>query len=231
MIPEYVLAATRDGLMARLEPITVDASIVVDLGSAYSSAGRLLGKRFRRARVVAVDRSLPLLHRARSSKRLLSKSGYVQAAATALPLADHSVDVVYANQLLPWHTDPVPVLAEVTRVLRTDGIFVFSTLGPDSLQGLRHEPFADMHVVGDALVRAGLRDPVLDVDRLTVTFENVQSLIDDFEAVGAGHCVPDEPQISSVEFEIVYGHCWGPGARPAAGEYHVDPAQIGRRKN
>jgi malonyl-CoA O-methyltransferase len=231
MIPEYVLAATRDGLMARLEPMTVDASIVVDLGSAYSPAGRLLEKRFKRARVVNVDLSLPLLARARSSKTLLSKSGYVQAAATALPFADHSVDIVYANQLLPWHTDPAPVLAEVTRVLRKDGLFVFSTLGPDSLQGLLHEPFADMHIVGDALVRAGLRDPVLDVDWLTVTFENVQSLIDDFEAVDAGHCVPADAQISSVAFEIVYGHCWGPGARPGAGEYRLDPAQIGRRKN
>jgi malonyl-CoA O-methyltransferase len=229
MIPEYVLAATRDGLMARLEPMTVDASIVVDLGSPYSPAGRLLETRFKGARVVTVHPSLPALARARSNKGWLSKHGHVQADPAALPFASHSVDVVYANQLLPSHKDPAPVFDEVTRVLRKDGLFVFSSLGPDSLRGLEHEPFADMHIVGDALVRSGLRDPVLDVDRLTVTFENTQSLVDDFEAVGAGHCVPDDTQISSVDFEIIYGHCWGCGARPDAGEYRLDPAQIGRR--
>jgi malonyl-CoA O-methyltransferase len=113
--------------------------------------------------------------------------------------------------------------------LRKDGLFAFSTLGPDSLQGLRHEPFADMHDVGDALVRAGLRDPVLDVDRLKVTFESAASLLDDLTAIGAGHCVPDDTAISSLELELVYGHCWGGGARPAAGEYRVDAGQIGRR--
>ena len=229
MTPHYVLDVTRDGLMSRLEPMTVDANTVVDLGLAASPTVRVLEKRFRGARVVAVGQSLPMLARARSQKGWLSKSGFVQAEATALPFESHSVDVVYANQLLPWFTDPAPVFAEVTRVLRKDGLFLFSTLGPDSLQGLRHEAFADMHNVGDALVRAGLRDPVLDVDRLTVTFENSQSLINDFEAVGAGHCVPDDVQISSVEFELVYGHCWGGGARPAAGEYRLDPGQIGRR--
>ncbi len=229
MIPDYVVAKTREGLMARLEPVTVDATLVVDLGSSLASAGRMLEKRFKGARVVTVDPALPPLKAARSKKGWLSKSGYVQADAAALPFADHTVDVIYANQVLPWLQDPTPALAEVTRVLRKDGLFLFSTLGPDSLQGFRYEPFADMHNVGDALVRAGLRDPVLDVDRLTVTFESSQSLIDDFEAVGAGHFVPDDPGISSIEFELVYGHCWGGGARPAPGEYRLDPGQIGRR--
>ena len=227
---DYVFAATRDGLLARLEPVTIEATLVVDLGAATGSAGRMLRRRFRRARVIAVDTSHRMLEKARSKKAWLSKSGYVQAAATTLPFADHSVDVIFANQLLPWIQQTDPVFAEVSRVLRKDGLFVFSTLGPDSLQGLRHEPFPDMHDVGDALVRAVLRDPILDVDRLTVTFDSRRSLLDDLAAIGAGHCVPDEAKISGVELELVYGHCWGGGARLASGEFAVDVGRIGRRK-
>jgi len=226
---DYVFAATRDGLMARIEPMTVDAGTVIDLGSATGTAGRLLEKRFKGARVVAVDLSFPMLSKARSKKRWLAKSGYVQADASALPFADQSVDVIFANLLLPWISEPDPVIAEVSRILRKDGLFVFSTLGPDSLEALRHEPFADMHDVGDALVRAGLRDPVLDVDWLTVTFETAESMRADFKAIGAAHCLPDDAEILSAELELVYGHCWGGGPRPAGGEYRVDAGQIGRR--
>jgi len=230
---DFVLATTREGLLARLEPITIDSRYVVDLGSATGSAGRMLARRFKRAHILAVDVSQKMLQKARSKKSWLSKSAFLQADAATLPFVDHSIDVVFANQLLPWMLDSAPVFAEVSRVLRKDGLFLFATLGPDSLRGLRYEPFADMHDVGDALVRAGLRDPVLDVDRLTVTYENAGSLMDDFSAIGARHCIPDDIAETGPEFELelelVYGHCWGGGHRSANGEYHVDAGQIGMR--
>ncbi len=230
---DFVLATTRDGLLARLEPITIDARYVIDLGSATGSAGRALERRFKRARILAVDLSQKMLQKARSKKTWLSKTAFFQADAAALPFPDHSVDVVFANQLLPWMPDFAPVFAEVSRVLRQDGLFVFATLGPDSLRGLRHEPFTDMHDVGDALVGAGLRDPVLDVDRLTVTYESTGSLVNDLTAIGARHCVPDEIEEMGLELELelelVYGHCWGGGHRSGGAEYHVDAGEIGMR--
>jgi malonyl-CoA O-methyltransferase len=132
---DYVLAATRDGLLVRLEPVAIEAAVVIDLGSATGSAGRTLRQRFRRARVIAVDLSRPMLEKARLKKAWLSKSGYVQAEAAALPFADHSVDVIFANLLLPWIQQTDAVFAEVSRVLRKDGLFVFSTLGRRAGQG------------------------------------------------------------------------------------------------
>ena len=107
--------------------------------------------------------------------------------------ADASVDVVFANMLLPWIDDPAAAFAEIARVLRQDGLLAFATLGPDSLLELRDawrtadagahvKQFADMHDIGDALVRAGLRDPVLDVDRLSVTYRNSAALFRDITA-------------------------------------------------
>jgi malonyl-CoA O-methyltransferase len=230
---DFVLATTREGLLTRLAPISIEARYVVDLGSATGSAGRALERRFKRAHVLAVDLSQGMLQKARAKKSWLSKRAFLQADAAALPFLDHSIDVIFANQLLPWMLDSAPLFAEVSRVLRKDGLFLFATLGPDSLRGLRHAPFADMHDVGDALVRAGLRDPVLDVDRLTVTYESPRSLLDDFSAIGARQCVPDEAEGMGLglelELELVYGHCWGGGQRSASGEYRVDAGQIGMR--
>ena len=226
---DFVHAETRQGLLARLEPITIEAGTIVDLGSATGASARALRQRFRRAAVVAIDISLPMLERSARRSSWLSRRPAVQADATQLPLADHSVDLVFSNLLLPWIGERDRMFAEVARVLRKEGLFLFSTLGPDSLAGLCHEPFADMHDVGDELVRAGLRDPVLDVDRLTVNYGDEQSLARDLDAVGASGCLPDKVLNLDIELELVFGHCWGAGTLPTPGEFRIDTGQIGRR--
>ena len=222
---DFVHAATRDGLLARLEPMTIDAGLVVDLGSATGSSALKLCKAFRRAVIVPLDLSRAMLEKARKRSPWFTRWPAVQADAGRLPFADRCIDLVFSNLLLPWVSDRPAVFAEIARVLRPDGLFLFSTLGPDSLAGLQHAPFADMHDIGDELVRAGLVDPVLDVDRLTVTYDDRQALARDLEAVGAGDCLPATPGDLDQQFELVYGHCWG-GSR---GEVRIDPARIGRR--
>lgn len=259
---DFVHSVTREGLLERLMPMSVEASLVVDLGAATGSAGRLLARRFRGARIVAVDLSRDMLCIAVRKKPWFSKMSYVQARATSLPFADNSIDVVFANQLLPWIPDPAPVFAEVSRVLRADGLFLFATLGPDSLGQLRQawaavddkqhvNHFIDMHDIGDAAVRAGLRDPVLDVDRMSVTYESTAAMFRDLTAMGARNSLAGrDPSLAgahrltamiqsleslandgvlALDLELVYGHCWGSGQRPASGEFRVAPGQIGRR--
>ena len=260
---DFVHATMRDGLMARLEPVIVDAATVVDLGAATGSATTLLTKRFRGARVIATDLSAAMLQRIRKRRSWLSRISAVQADAAALPFASHSVDVVFANMLLPWVDARQQVFSEIARVLRSDGLFLFSTLGPDSLSELRNawgerdadyhvRRFPDMHDIGDAAVRAGLRDPVLDVDRLTVTYESASRLFADLTAMGARNSLQYRERslggatalrsmiaalertrrsgCMSFELEIVYGHCWGPGPRAAPGEYAVPTSAISRRR-
>ncbi len=260
---DFVHAATRDGLLARLEPIVIDAGTVVDLGAATGAATVLLARRFRRARVIAVDLSAAMLQRARKRRSWFSRTPVVQADAAALPFASHSIDVVFANLLLPWIDAPERVFAEIARVLRGNGLFLFSTLGPDSLSELRSawgtlDPdqhvrrFPDMHDIGDAAVRARLRDPVLDVDRLTVTYGSAAALFADLTAIGARNSLRQRERSLagaaslrsmvealeqtrqsgrlSFELELVYGHCWGPGPLAAPGEFQVPASAISRRR-
>jgi malonyl-CoA O-methyltransferase len=226
---DFVHATTRDGLFARMEPMNLDARTIIDLGSATGSSTQQLSKTFRRRTIIPVDLSHAMLKRAVRRSSWLRKTPAVQADARLLPFVDQSIDLVFANLLLPWIRDRERVFSEVARVLSRNGLFVFSTLGPDSLRGLRHGGFADMHNVGDELVRAGLLDPVLDVDRLTVAYKDPQSLDKDLRAIGATDCVPEELESLDVELELVYGHCWGRGTTSSNGEIRIDPGQIGRR--
>ena len=260
---DFVHEKTRDGLLSRLEPLIVEATTVVDLGSATGAAHRPLGKRFGRPRLISIDVAHRMLVKARAKKAWLSKTAFVQAGAAALPLADESVDVVFSNLLLPWIDDPDAVFREVARVLRKGGVFAFATLGPDSLQEIRRawagiddgahvNRFPDMHDIGDALVGAGLRDPVLDVDRLSVSYRSSRRLFADLSAVGARNAARRrhpaltgrrrfEAMVNALEaaggddgivldLELVFGHCWGGGPRMDPGDYRIDATRIPRRR-
>jgi len=254
---DHVHRATFDGLLERLAPVAIRAGLVLDLGAASGTGSERLAKTFGKARVLSVDISRRMLARGVARRRLFSKTMQVQANALMLPLPDDCVDLVFANMLLPWIDDPAPCFREVNRVLRKDAVFAFASLGPDSMAEFREaavgvdgfpdiHSFPDMHDVGDALVRAGLRDPVLDVDRLRVTWPTFDELMSDlagcgaiaqwspdvasrYQALEARFPRRDESGLFAIELELVFGHAWGSGPRPAAGEFRVEPGTIGHR--
>jgi len=256
---DFVHAVTRDGLLTRLEPLLIEARTIVDLGAATGAANRALEKRFKGATVISIDIAHGMLQRAREKRSWLSKAAFAQASADALPLPDESIDLVFSNLLLPWAADPVPVFSEVARILRKGGVFAFATLGPDSLREIRRawssvdnhahvNRFLDMHDLGDGLVNAGLRDPVLDVDRLTVRYKNSARLFADLTAVGARNALSerahsltgkhryaamvaalDDMTVNgdvTLDLELVFGHCWGAGPKMDPTNYRIDATQI-----
>lgn len=258
---DFVHRVTREGLLQRMRPMSAQAANVIDLGSATGAAIPLLQKRFRHARIIAVDFSAGMLRGVRSKKTLLSKRHAVQADARMLPFADASMDVVFSNLMLPWIDNLGEVFAEVARVLQSEGLFAFSTLGPDSLLEIREawravddgthvNRFPDMHDVGDALVRAGLRDPVLDVDRLAVSYRSAAALLRDLTAAGARNSLRDRQRglmgrkrfrrftdavfagggERALTLELVYGHCWGGGAGARGGDVTIDARKIPLRR-
>lgn len=259
---DFVHALTRQGILARLQPVLLDTSIILDLGAATGGATAALKKQYGRARIVSVDLSQQMLRCCAKKRRRWSRAAEVQGDAASLPFAENSFDLVFANLLMPWVDTPATVLKEIARVLRPGGVFAFATLGPDSLARLGHawaqvdsEPhvnlFADMHDIGDALMHAGFSAPVLDVDHLSVRYDNPQKLFRDLAATGARNALqhrrrsltgkgrfsrmvnalaasPVENAVE-IELELVYGHCWGTAATRQPTDFRIDAAEVGRR--
>ncbi len=190
-------AQVRDELLHRLEVLRMEPEVVVDLGAGTGQASIALKRRYPGGRVVAMDIAHGMLQQARKRQTLLRRFDRVVADAAALPLADASVDMVFSSLMLQWCNDPDRVLRECRRVLRPGGVLHFTTLGPDTLVELRKswqaaDPghahvnrFIDMHDLGDALVRAGFAEPVLDVERYTLTYDDARGLMRDLKEIGA----------------------------------------------
>ena len=167
--------------LARLDLVRLAPQSILDLGCGPGVAGRALLKRYRGAQVTGVDFAPAMLREARRRRRWFSAQRFVCADAQALPLAADSVDLVFSNLTVQWCNDPAAVLAEAWRVLRPGGLFMFTSLGPDTLRELRAawravdgathvSAFIDMHDLGDALGRSGFEQPVLDVERFCLTY-------------------------------------------------------------
>jgi malonyl-CoA O-methyltransferase len=261
---DFVHRHTFAGLIQRLSPTIIKPARILDLGCATGTGSSELAKQYRRARVISFDASIGMLKVARKKRSRLSKLTELLGDASRIPLQDGSVDLVFSNLLLPWVSDLPACLTEVRRVLRKDGVFAFATFGPDSLSEIRAawhsldqdwhaNAYPDMHDIGDALVRAGLREPVLDVDYLEVTYRDTDSLYQDLTNSGARNSLQNRRKsltgrqrfrqmeqnlVSraangglSLNLELVYGHAWGDGPQLPEGEFRLDPGMISRRRS
>ena len=193
-------------LLAHLDPIRLDPSCVLDLGSGPGPSLDPLAERFASAEIVAVDLALNMLRVARRRtpwwRRALASRvpRLVCADAERLPFAAASAQLVFSNLALQW-CEPRAVFAECARVLETRGLLLFSTFGPDTLKELREaftavdggahvNAFVDMHDLGDALVHAGFTDPVMEMEMLTVEYASVEAIARDLKAIGGHNALP-----------------------------------------
>ena len=204
-----------------------------------------------------VEPSPGLVERSRSSAGLpwwaLGQRRRQAALTVGLDSAvpDGQAGMLWANLVLHTQPDPPAALAQWHRALAVDGFVMFSCFGPDTLKELRtvyaeagwpapHPPYTDMHDVGDALVQAGFADPVMDQERLELSWSSPEALLTELRGLG-GHLglgrwpglrTPrwrqrllqalarraDAQGRIAMGFELVYGHAYKPAPRPARGE-------------
>lgn len=261
-------------LLERLEPVRIEPRRIVDLGCGTGHATRALATRYAAADVIAVDFAEAMLARLPRSSRL---AAWLQRARgprpvcadiRRLPLADASVDLLFSNLAFQWIGDVSALFVELRRVLRPGGVLMFSTFGPDTLAELRAawaavdgaghvHGFADMHDIGDAMLAAGLRDPVMDVDRVQKAYADLPDLMRRIKAIGAQNALTGRrrgltgrARLAELErayplvdaagrplasWEVVYGHAWGADTpRPAVGdarEFRVPVESVGRNRS
>jgi malonyl-CoA O-methyltransferase len=251
-------------LLERLDYMRIAPDAILDLGAGTGRAARALARRYTRAEIVESDLALGMLRRQRGFSRWFRRRKAVCADAESLPFGDRSFDLAFSSLMLQWCNDPGRAFAEMRRVLRPGGLFIFSTLGPDTLRELRESwasadddahvnVFIDMHDLGDALVRAGLSEPVMETERFTLSYADGHALMRDLKSLGARNANAGrrrtltgrarlEGMLRAYEkhrrdgrlpatYEVVYGHAWRPASDPGreAGVAVVPVSAIGRR--
>ena len=236
--------AVGDEMLERLDLVRLEPVAILDAGCGTGHCTRGLRARYRRAQLIGLDRAGGMLRHAGSRQGWFGRSRLVQADAAHIPLADHSVDLVFSNLMLQW-CEPLAVFREFRRILKPEGLLMFSSFGPDTLRELREawrtvddQPhvidFLDMHDLGDMLMQAGFLEPVMDVDRHTLTYSNVIGLLRDLHGIGSRnisarrqrglmgkgalqHLDQAYRQFAGADgrlpasYEVVYGHAWSGG--------------------
>jgi len=193
-------------LLERIEFRRHDPLKILDLGCGTGSASRTLAGQFPQANVMALDWSPAMLAKTAEtgseSHHSAGEIGLVCADMHSLPLAARSADLIFSNLALQWSYDLPAVFSEFRRIMKADAMLVFTCFGPDTLYELKQawravddrphvNDHPDMHDVGDVLLAAGFRDPVMDTERLTLEYPDVMSLMRELKGIGA-HNVASE---------------------------------------
>jgi malonyl-CoA O-methyltransferase len=205
-------------VFSRLEWMTLKPNTMIDVGCATGDAASMLKKQYPNAHLIAIDSSFAMLEYA---KKNLSHLDAVCAAFPALPFADHSIDFILANLIVPWCQELPALIAEWRRVLRPNGLLMLTALGPDTLRELHDLPLAfpqlmDMHTVGDLLTQAAFSHPVLDVDYFTLTYRDQKKLWAELQVTGMIAGETDSIQLEksdnhyALSVEIIFAHAFAP---------------------
>ncbi len=252
-----------DRLLGRLDWLKIQPDNILDIGAGTGRPTGALMKRFPKARVHALDLSVPMLGHVKKHGRLFCRPWLICGDGQQLPVANACMDLVFSSLCLQWCDQPDRVFAEIRRVLKPDGVVLFSSFGPDTLKELRASwravdelphvhVFMDMHDIGDLIVRAGLQEPVMSREEITLTYADVFAVMRDLKYIGASNALQSrsrglmgrgklrrlvdaygEWQLPDGQlpatYEVVYGTAWsGQTRRPGMATVAVE--EIGRRQ-
>jgi malonyl-CoA O-methyltransferase len=239
-----------DRLIERLDYVRLQPARILDLGAGTGFFSAALLKRYRKADIVALDVAENMLRQVQGRGGWFRKPRCVCADAETLPFADDSFQLIFSNLMLQWSVDLEKTFQELRRVLAPGGLLMFTTFGPDTLMELRASwekvdgfthvnTFIDMHDVGDSLVNTRWAEPVMDSERITVTYRQLDRLMQDLKQIGAHNVTRGRPAgltgrrrmqqladayehfrengVLPASYEVVYGHAWSPVNKQSVG--------------
>ncbi|MFT4580613.1 MAG: malonyl-CoA O-methyltransferase [Gammaproteobacteria bacterium] len=193
--------AVADNLLESLDIIRISPQTILEIGAATGYCAKALAHRYPRTPTLLLDSSPAMLRHARHKlQRWRSRERYIGGDAQKLPLVSASIDFIISSMTFHWCNDLDAVFGECHRVLKPNGLLLFSSLGPDTLRELREawssvdssphvNMFIDMHDVGDALIRAGFTSPILECDKIIVNYDDVNALMCDLRHTGSSNSI------------------------------------------
>jgi len=222
-----------DRLAEKLNIFSINPETIIDLGSGTGFLSKKAVQAFPNAALICIDFA---------QQSLLSNIHNLKVCANAyqLPFADNSIDFIVSNLMMQWCPDLKTLLDECFRTLKPEGLFLFSTFGPDTLKELKRSwsvvdnnphvnEFTDMHDIGDQMLQSGFQSPVMEMERLTLTYDKVIDLMHDLKGIGAQTVHNRSKSLTGktkfnkmiemyesyrkdgklpATYEVIYGHAW-----------------------
>jgi malonyl-CoA O-methyltransferase len=205
----------------------------------------LLARRYPKAQCYVQEASAAQEQQARAQfQQAWWKPARWLGAATQVAVPAQPVQMLWANMALHMDADPQALIQRWHGALDVDGFLMFSCLGPDTLRELRpvyaalgwptpSHDFTDMHDWGDMLVHAGFAEPIMDMERITLTYSSADSLLEELRGLGRNLHTARFPALRgrawrttlcqaldsalrgpdgrlALTFEVVYGHAFKP---------------------
>ncbi len=185
-------------LLERLDLIKLEPNVILDLGSGTGFFAQKLTDKYPKAHIIKLDIAKSMLQF--SNQNHFAQHVAVCSDGECLPFKSRSVDFVFSNCVFHWFSDLQRALAEIHRVLKPEGLLLFSTFGPDTLKELREcfstidcnthvNTFIDMHHIGDMLLQTQFLDPVMDMEMITITYKKCLDLIRDLKKTGENYVI------------------------------------------
>lgn len=195
---DFLFADVADRLADRLDDITRRFPVALELGARDGAVSRALAGKGKTDFLVEAGLAPAFAH-------------HLAVDEEHLPFAPSSLDAVISNLALHWVNDLVGTLIQVRMALKPDGLFLAALLGGETLVELRHaladseiaitgglsprlSPMIDVRDAGALLQRAGYALPVVDTDRITVTYPDAFALMRDLRAMGESNALIDRPR-------------------------------------
>ena len=226
---------TAGQLLDRLQLMNIKPRAILDLGSGTGSNSYRLAGLYPGARIIQMDFAMNMLRQAQgvmSGKK--NQFSFLCADADQNPIADSCIDLIHSNLMVQWSTDPVQLYSNILRTLRNGGLFLFSSLGPDTLKELRSSwasvddgthvnEFMDIRELGDILVQAGFADPVMEADYVNIAYDKIDDLFKDLKKLGASNASNSRRKTLTgkdrfLDMQVHYEKCRKDGKLPASYE-------------
>ena len=229
-------------LIERLQLINTLPKMILDLGSGTGYVSQQLKELYPAATIIQFDLANAMLSFSKKHT-FFENTFFVCGDAEKLPFSLNAFDLIISNFAFHWFLEPQNVLVQIHRALKPEGLWLFSTLGPDTLKELKKafetidnlpnvNHFLDMHDIGDLLTLNHFQNPVIEMEKLTLTYSTLNKLHQDLKLTGCNTVLQkrtlglrtkqfrdklfsayevyrDDQQRIPASFEVIYGQAFG----------------------